>query len=57
MEGAGMRWTVAGVQALLRVRAVYLNGAWQEFLDKRMETEQERLYGRRDQETPLGLAV
>jgi hypothetical protein len=57
MERAGMRWTVAGAQAMLRVRAVYLNGDWESFLEKRIETEQEQLYGSRDQEAELRLAV
>jgi len=57
MERAGMRWTVAGAQAMLRVRAVYLNGDWEAFLAKRIQAEQERLYGSRDQEAELGLAV
>ncbi len=57
MERAGMRWTVTGAQAMLRVRAVYLNGDWEAFLDKRIQTEQERLYGSKDREPALGLAV
>jgi hypothetical protein len=57
LERAGMRWTVAGAQAMLHVRAVYLNGDWQAFLERRIQTEQERLYGNRDKETQLGLAV
>ena len=28
MEQAGMRWTVAGAQAVLDLRAVRLNGDW-----------------------------
>lgn len=57
MERAGMRWTVAGAQAMLHVRAVYLNGDWAEFLEERIQTEQERLYGSRDKEPQLGLAI
>ena len=33
MEQTGMRWTVAGAQAMLHVRALYLNDQWDEFLD------------------------
>ena len=57
LERAGMRWTVTGAQAMLRVRAVYVNGDWEVFLEKRIQTEQQRLYGSRDQEAELGLAV
>ena len=57
LERAGMRWTVTGAQAMLRVRAVYVNGDWEAFLEKRIQTEQQRLYGSRDQEAELGLAV
>ncbi len=57
MERAGMRWTVAGAQAMLRVRAVYLNGDWEVFLGERIEAEQERLYGTKAQEPEWRLAV
>jgi hypothetical protein len=46
MEGTGMRWTVAGAQAMLHLRAVYLNGRWDEFIEYHAETEQTRLYGK-----------
>ena len=39
-----MRWTVEGAQAMLHVRALYLNGQWEEFLEYRIEQEQTRLY-------------
>jgi hypothetical protein len=45
MEQTGMRWTVEGAQAMLHVRALYLNGQWEEFLEYRVEQEQTRLYG------------
>jgi hypothetical protein len=45
MEQTGMRWTVEGAQAMLHVRALYLNGQWEEFLEYRIEQEQTRLYG------------
>ncbi|MGA9287412.1 MAG: ISKra4 family transposase [Anaerobacillus sp.] len=44
MEQTGMRWTVTGAQALLHLRAVYLNGDWQSFLIHRIEQEQNRIY-------------
>jgi hypothetical protein len=46
MERTGMRWTVEGAQAMLHVRALYLNGQWEEFLTFRVEQEQARLYER-----------
>ncbi len=44
LEQTGMRWTVEGAQAMLHVRALYLNGQWEEFLEDRIEQEQTRLY-------------
>jgi hypothetical protein len=46
MEQTGMRWTLEGAQALLHLRAVYLNGQWNAFLDHHIETEQSSQYGR-----------
>lgn len=44
MEQTGMRWTVEGAQAMLHIRALYLNGQWEKFLEYRIEQEQTRLY-------------
>jgi hypothetical protein len=46
MEQTGMRWTVEGAQAMLHVRALYLNDQWEEFHEHRVEREQVRLYTR-----------
>jgi hypothetical protein len=46
MEQTGMRWTVEGAQAMLHVRALYLNDQWGEFLEFRVVQEQARLYQR-----------
>lgn len=46
MEQTGMRWTMEGAQAMLHVRALYLNDQWEEFLEHRVEQEQTRLYRR-----------
>jgi hypothetical protein len=46
MEQTGMRWTVDGAQAMLHIRALYLNDQWEEFLEHRVEQEQGRLYGK-----------
>jgi hypothetical protein len=45
MEQSGMRWTVAGAQALLDTRSIYLNGNWTEFMNCRIAIEQAQLYG------------
>ncbi len=46
LEQTGMRWTVGGAQAMLHVRALYLNDQWDEYLEYRVEQEQARLYQR-----------
>jgi hypothetical protein len=45
MEGTGMRWSLEGAQALLHLRALYLNGDWHAFVEHRIEREQAALYG------------
>jgi hypothetical protein len=44
MEQSGMRWTVAGAQAMLHTRAIYLNGDWENFNNYRITKEQNELY-------------
>lgn len=44
LEQTGMRWTVPGAQALLSLRALYLNGDWQNFIASRIQQEQNHLY-------------
>jgi hypothetical protein len=44
MERAGMRWTVAGAQAMLDLRTTYINGHWDAFQSCRIEQERQRLY-------------
>jgi hypothetical protein len=44
MEQTGMRWTVEGAQAMLHVRALYLNDEWDDFVEFRIDREQDRLY-------------
>jgi hypothetical protein len=46
MEQSGMRWTISGAQAMLHLRATYLNDQWDEFIEDRVVREQTRLYGR-----------
>jgi hypothetical protein len=48
MERAGMHWTVAGAQAMLDLRSVWIAGQWEAFQAYRIEQERERLYPHRD---------
>jgi hypothetical protein len=48
MERAGMHWTLAGAQAMLDLRSLWIGGYWQEFQQDRIERETERLYRHRD---------
>jgi hypothetical protein len=48
MEGSGMRWTVPGAEAVLKLRAVHLNGDWDPFWQFHMQQEARRRFaGRR----------
>jgi hypothetical protein len=51
MEGAGMRWELEGAQAMLSLRAIYLNGQWDDFIAYRIAKEQVSLYGENAQTT------
>lgn len=44
MERTGMRWRVPGAQAMLNLRAVYINGDWEAFQQHRVNQERRRLY-------------
>lgn len=44
LELTGMRWTVHGAQAMLHLRAIYLNDDWEPFQNYYIEAEQARLY-------------
>jgi hypothetical protein len=44
MEQAGMRWRIAGAQAILSLRALYVNDDWETFHTDRIQTEQRKLY-------------
>ena len=47
MERTGMRWRTSGAQAILDLRAVYLNGDWSSFHQYLIRREQKRLYPNR----------
>ena len=49
MERTGMRWRTAGAQAILDLRAVYLNDDWSAFHNYLIRSEQKRLYPNRYQ--------
>jgi hypothetical protein len=44
LERTGMRWHPDGAQAMLNLRATYLNGEWESFWAYHVEQEDERLY-------------
>jgi len=46
MERTGMRWLPSGAQAMLDLRATYLNGEWNAFWNFHVEQEDQRLYGK-----------
>lgn len=43
-ERTGMRWSLCGAQAMLDLRATYLNGDWDSFISFRIQFEQKILY-------------
>jgi hypothetical protein len=47
MEGSGMRWTPAGAEAVLKLRAAHLNGDWDAFWAFHMCQETQRRFTRR----------
>jgi len=44
LERTGMTWTIAGAQAMLDLRCIYLTEQWEPFMAFRIEREIERLY-------------
>jgi hypothetical protein len=48
MERAGMHWTIAGAQAMLNVRSVYISGCWDEYQAYRIERQLQNLYPYRE---------
>ena len=45
MEQSGMRWTQEGAQAVLDLRAVRINGGWDDYQRFHRERQHRRLYG------------
>ena len=46
LERTGMRWQPDGAQAMLNLRATYLNGEWDSYWAYHVAQEDERLYGK-----------
>ncbi len=44
MDCTGMHWRLAGASAMLKTRSLYLNGEWDDFVEYRIQREQEELY-------------
>lgn len=44
MERSGMRWALDGAEAMLNVRCVFASAYWDDFQQKRMKTEQDRIH-------------
>ena len=45
MEGCGMRWSIPGAEAMLRLRSLYLSGDWEDYTTFRIDQERARRYG------------
>jgi hypothetical protein len=44
MDCTGMHWRLPGSRAMLKTRALHLNGEWDDFVEYRIQREQETLY-------------
>lgn len=44
LEQTGMHWKIPGAQAMLHLRAIYLNGEWENYMAYRIAKEQNELY-------------
>jgi len=45
LDRTGMHWRFTGAQAMLVTRVLHLNGEWSEFMEYRIQYEQQSLYG------------
>lgn len=45
LDRTGMHWRLPGAQAMLVTRVLHLNGEWPEFIEYRIQREQQSLYG------------
>lgn len=53
MEGCGMRWCKNGADAMLALRAIFLNGDLASYFEHHVENERKRLYGEAPNWTPV----
>jgi hypothetical protein len=44
LERSGMRWSLDGAQAMIRLRSLYLSGDWEDYWDFHQRQEHQRLY-------------
>jgi hypothetical protein len=44
LDRTGMHWRLPGARAMLKTRALHLNGEWDDFVEYRIQREQEELY-------------
>jgi hypothetical protein len=44
LDCTGMHWRLAGARAMLKTRALYLTGEWNDFVEFRIQREQQTLY-------------
>ena len=44
MERTGMRWVLSGAEAMLNLRCIALNGAWDEFMKFHINKVQKKRY-------------
>jgi len=44
LDCTGMHWRLPGARAMLKTRALYLNGEWDDFVEYRIQREQQALY-------------
>jgi hypothetical protein len=57
MERTGMNWVVAGAQAMLDLRCIFLCDAWNEYVAYRIAQETEHLYPYRDSLQPISCSL
>lgn len=53
MERSGMRWTLEGAEALLKLRCLSINEEWQDYMDFHISQENQRLYPREAANDPV----
>lgn len=53
LNRTGMRWTLEGAQAMLRLRCVAINGLWDELMTAHIQRETKRLYPHRETPEPV----